>query len=550
MKVLLTALNAHYMHTNLAIRQLKAACRSLQGVDMELCELHINLPYRRVLGDIARKKPEVIGFSCYIWNISYVMRLCRALRLALPDAVIFLGGPEAAHTPEEMLSENSCIDAVLSGEGETVLPAFLQAVRDGAAFAGLSGVSARNEKGEIIVTPPPAPMPAKAWPDTYSEGVAGLENRIVYIETSRGCPYNCQYCLSSRDEKVRALDAEESIRRLTYLAEGGVKLIKLVDRTFNFDRERAKKIWRGLMEHAERTGARPTYHFEIAANLLDRESIDLLASAPDSLFQFEAGVQSASDSVLKQVGRSVPFDPVKRAVMEVGRAGNIHLHTDLIAGLPGEDMKSFEKSFDETFALGAQMLQLGFLKLLKGSGLRRDAEKLGIIYEPEAPYEVISTREMSFEELNFMKDVEEVLEWYHNSGRYPSALKLLLTKKRPFELFAHLARAFREGGVLDTEKGERARAQALLDAGGEFADAGMLSALIRHDLISCGRRRDLPESLKFEETAEERALLRERFHPVRGQSAYTYEFDVCRFAESGEYVAGKHTVVYSQVSSK
>ena len=230
--------------------------------------------------------------------------------------------------------------------------------------------------------------------------------------------------------------------------------------------------------------------------------------------------------------------------MAVGRAGNIHLHTDLIAGLPGEDMASFEKSFDDTFALGAQMLQLGFLKLLKGSGLRRDAEKLGIVYEPEAPYEVISTREMSFEELNFLKDVEEVLEWYHNSGRYPSALRLLLEKKRPFELFEHLARVFRENGVLDTEKGEKARAQALLEAGAEFADKKMLSALIRHDLLSCGRRRDLPEELKFEESPEQRALLRERFHPVRGQSAYTYDFDVRRYAETGEYLPGNVTVVY------
>ena len=544
MKVLLTALNAHYMHTSLAIRQLKAVCLDLDEIEAELCELHINLPYRRVLGDIARKKPDAIGFSCYIWNIGYVLRLCRALHLALPGTAIFLGGPEAAFAQEELLRENDCIDAVLAGEGETVLPAFLAALRDGKDVCGLPGVAARDMQGDIVITAPPAPMPANQWPDVYADSVSGLENRILYIETSRGCPYNCQYCLSSRDEKVRALNTEESVRRLTFLAEQGVKLIKLVDRTFNFDRQRAKEIWRGLIEHAERTGVKPTYHFEIAANLLDRESIELLASAPESLFQFEAGVQSASDMVLKNVGRSVPFEPVKDAILEVGRAGNIHLHTDLIAGLPGEDMASFEKSFDDTFALGAQMLQLGFLKLLRGSGLRRDAEKLGIIFEPEAPYEVISTREMSFEELNFLKDVEEVLEWYHNSGRYPSALRLMLEKKHPFELFAHLAREFRVNGVLDSEKGEKARAQALLDAGSAFVDWSMLSALIRHDLLSCGRRRDLPEALRFEETGEQRALLRERFHPVRGQSAYTYDFDVRAYAQRGEYLPGSVTVVY------
>ena len=544
MKVLLTAFNAHYMHTSLAIRQLKAACRGVEGIDIELCELHINLPYRRVLGDIARKKPDVIGFSCYIWNIGYVLRLCRALHLALPETKLVLGGPEAAFAQEELLSENESVDAVLAGEGESVLPLYLSALRDGKSPVGLPGVAARNEEGGIVIAPPPALLKAEEWPDVYAEGVEGLENRILYIETSRGCPYNCQYCLSSRGEKVRALDAEESVRRLTFLAEKGVKLIKLVDRTFNFDRQRAKLIWRALIDHAARTGVTPTYHFEIAANLLDEESIELLASAPESLFQFEAGVQSASDEVLKNVGRSVPFDPVKEAVLAVRRAGNIHLHTDLIAGLPGEDMASFEKSFDDTFALGAQMLQLGFLKLLKGSGLRRDAEKLGIVFEPEAPYEVISTREMSFEELNFLKDVEEVLEWYHNSGRYPSALRLMLERKRPFELFAHLAREYREKGVLDTEKGEKARAQALLDVGAGFADENKLASLIRHDLLSCGRRRDLPESLRFDESPEERALLRERFHPVRGQSAYTYDFDVRAYAEKGEYIPGRVTVVY------
>ena len=545
MRVLLTALNAHYMHTSLAIRQLKAACKELDDIQIELCELHINLPYRRVLGDIARKKPDAVGFSCYIWNIGYVLRLCRALRLALPQTAIFLGGPEAAFAQEELLRENCCIDAVLAGEGEAVLPAYLAALRDGMSVCSLPGVAARNGEGKIVLTPPPAAMRAEDWPDVYADGACGLENRILYIETSRGCPYNCQYCLSSRDEKVRALSAEESVRRLTFLAEQGVKLIKLVDRTFNFDRQRAKEIWRGLIDHAQRTGVTPTYHFEIAANLLDEESIALLASAPEGLFQFEAGVQSASDAVLKNVGRSVPFDPVKEAILRVGRAGNIHLHTDLIAGLPGEDMASFEKSFDDTFALGAQMLQLGFLKLLKGSGLRRDAGRLGIIFDPEAPYEVISTREMSFEELNFLKDVEEVLEWYHNSGRYPSALRLLLEKKRPFELFAHLAKIFRETGILDSEKGEKARAQALLDAGSAFADGKMLSDLIRHDLLSCGRRRDLPEGLRFEGTPKQRALLRERFHPVRGQSAYTYAFDAEAFAERGEYVPGRHTVVYA-----
>lgn len=544
MNVLLTALNAHYMHTSLAVRQLEAACCDLYGVNTEICEMHINLPYRRALNEIVRRKSDVIGFSCYIWNIAYVLRLCRAIKLAMPECVIVLGGPEVAHDADRVLSENGCIDAVLSGEGEQVLPELLLALRDGKSVIGIAGVSARNEQDEIIVTPPPVSMPTEKWVDAYAHGAKDIANRLVYIETSRGCPYACQYCLSSGGEKVRALDVREAVRRLTALAEDGVKVIKLVDRTFNFDRSRAKAIWRALIEHAERTGTKTTYHFEIAANLLDEESIEVLSSAPAGLFQIEAGIQSANDRVLKNVGRSVPFEPVRQAVMAVRKAGNIHLHTDLIAGLPGENMASFEKSFDAAFELGAQMLQLGFLKLLKGSGLRNNAEALGIVYEPDAPYEVISTREMSFDDLCFLKDVEEMLEWYHNSGRYPSALKRLLEYKKPFELFALLARRCRAEGRMESGQGEKARAQLLLDTGSEFADGGILAALIRHDLLTQGRRTELPEALRFKESREEWNLLREHFHPVRGQSAYTYDFDVGAYLEGRGIVRGSFTVIY------
>jgi hypothetical protein len=226
------------------------------------------------------------------------------------------------------------------------------------------------------------------------------------------------------------------------------------------------------------------FHFEICADLLDDRTIALLTGARKGLFDFEIGIQSCNPQTLQAINRKENVYPVLYNTERLVKMGNIHVHVDLIAGLPYETYELFERSFNKVYDLKADALQLGFLKLLKGSGLRRDAEKLGIIFEPEAPYEVISTGEMSFEELNFLKDVEEVLEWYHNSGRYPSALRLLLEKKRPFELFAHLAREFREKGVLDTEKGERARAEALLEAGSELADEGMLSALIRHDLIA------------------------------------------------------------------
>ncbi len=516
MKTTLVALNAQFMHTNLAIRQLLP---TLSGFDVRFYEGYINLPYRKILQDVAQGEPDVIGFSCYIWNIHLVLRLCRALRLALPRAVIVLGGPEVAARGEDVPEA----DYVLGGEGELSL-------------APLLGALKRGERPEAPQMP--GPLPVSRWTDPYAGGVAGLENRILYTETSRGCPFGCKFCLSA-GESVRALPAEEAVRRLTALADGGAKLIKLVDRTFNFDKRRANQIWAALISHADRTGYRGTYHFEIGAQLIDGAALAVLERAPEGLFQFEVGIQSTDSGVLKAVGRTAAFGEIADAVRRIRALRNIHLHVDLIAGLPGEDMAKFERSFDEVYALGAEQLQLGFLKLLHGSALRAEAGALGIVFDPDAPYEVLRTREMSFFELCFLKDVEQALDWY--GARYPASLRWLLLTRRPFALFSELARNLRQSGVLAQERGEKARAQALLSA----FDSPALRQLIRHDLLTLGRRRDLPDALCFQETDEQRALLRQRFHPVRGQCAFEYDFDVQAFAETGVVQMKAALVIYS-----
>lgn len=540
MKTVLVALNAHYMHTNLAVRYLKASLSSA-GFDAEIYENHINTPYRKLLNQIAARKPGVVGFSCYIYNIALIKRLCGALKKALPQLKIILGGPEVSYESETLVADGLA-DYIVSGEGERAVAELLAALEAGEvrAIPGVTGLSC----GALAIIPPNPPLEPAEWPDAYGDGIDDIRDRILYVETSRGCPYRCSYCLSSARTGVRALSAEASIERLTGIADQGAKLIKLVDRTFNFDVSRANAIFDGLIRHAERTGLRPVYHFEIGAHLVGDTTLDVLKRAPKGLFQFEIGIQSTDEAVLQNIGRTPPFERIAEAVRKIVALQNIHVHVDLIAGLPGENMKTFARSLNEAAALGAGVIQLGFLKVLKGSALRRDAEALGVVYEPEAPYEVLFTRTMSFDELCHLKDVETAVDWYLNSGRYPCPIDYLLTTVDFFMLFSKLASSMREAGVFDAERGEKARADALLQHGSVFDARRILGDLVRHDLIMAGRRRDLPDALVFTETEEQRSLLRGLFHPVRGQSAFDYPFDIEAYLRDGQIIGGCFRIVY------
>ena len=536
MKALLVALNAQYMHVNLALRQILCCLKPGQA---SLYEGHINLPFRRVLEDIGREKPGAVGFSTYIWNAPMAWRLCRALKRALPGVVLFAGGPQAESAPQAAFDACGALDYVLRGEGEQVVGPFLETLAQGRDPAGLPGVCCLRQ-GAWVETPPPPPMAPETWPQVWGQGrLAGLEGRILYVETSRGCPYRCAYCLSAGAGRVRALDAGQAVERLTAMAEGGAGLIKLVDRTFNFDRQRAAQIWRGLIQHSRRTGLLPRYHFEIGAHLLDQESLEVLAQAPPGLFQFEAGIQSANIQTLRAVGRDLPFEAVARPLERVRALGNIPLHTDLIAALPLEDLASFALSFDRTYAIGAEMLQLGFLKVLPGSPLAGRVREWGIAYEPDPPYEALGTPWLSFEDLCLLKDVEAAVDWYHNSGRYPLALRYLLGARSPFALFSHMARRLRAMGAFDVQRRERERAGYLLEMFGRQP----LGELIAHDFLSRGLGAEIPPAAQQAEDAQLRFLLRQKFHPVRGQRARRYIWDVLAY-EQGQPLVRRETVVF------
>lgn len=522
---MLVALNAQYMHVNLGLRQILCC---LEG-EVSLYEANINLPFRQVLEHIGRAAPDAVGFSTYIWNAGMVWRLCRALKRALPGVVLFAGGPEVSGDPAAAFASCDALDYVLSGEGEQVTGPFLAALGEGRDPAACPGVSCIRGSG-LSACPPPPPMSPGDWPDVWADGrMEGLEGRILYVETSRGCPYYCRYCLSGGAGGVRALTEGEALRRLCAMAEGGAKLIKLVDRTFNYDRRRAARIWEGLIRHSTRTGTKARYHFEIGAHLLDEEAFRVLGHAPDGLFQFEAGIQSANERALALSGRAIPFEALRDPLVRLMQLGTIHLHTDLIAGLPGEDLASFGRSFDRVFAIGAPQLQLGFLKVLPGSGFRRDAGALGLVYEPDPPYEILRTSDLSFRELCLLKDVETALGWYHGSGRYPLSLKYLLETRSPFALFSDMGRRLRRMGALDSPKKEKDRADLLL----QLYPLGPMPDLIAWDAFTLRGGRDLPSSIDRAEDEELRALLRQQFHPVRGQRARRCRWDVEAYARGG-----------------
>lgn len=448
-KVLLCAVNAKYIHSNLAVRYLEKYCRSSPH-NIAVTEFSINDSVINILKTLYNSDAGIYGFSCYIWNIRMVLDICSSLKKAKPGAVIVLGGPEVSYDPESTLSSNEFIDYLVVGEGEA---SFLELLDSLAAtdpeLIGIKGIAYRNGKNIIITPPRPLIDDISALPFPY-KGFDDLNNRIVYYETSRGCPFNCQYCLSSTIHGVRFLPLERIKADIRLFIEAGVRQVKLVDRTFNCDIDRAVSI----MEYIISLGGDTNFHFELAADLINDSFLDTVRKAPTGLFQFEIGVQSTNPLTLNAIDRIMNFDRVSSNVIRLVSYGNSHIHLDLIAGLPYEDMESFRKSFNDVYRLGPDMLQLGFLKLLKGSALREASTAYGMEYHSFTPYEVISTRWLTFGELLLLKDVEQVLEQYHNSGRFRNTLSFLLqaTGAEPFGFFLELAGYWNRNSLFGSSK--------------------------------------------------------------------------------------------------
>lgn len=508
MKTVLAALNAQYIHTCPAARSLRESARQA-GFAVTLCERTVNEPFDALLASLALEQPDFIGFSCYLWNISLVRELCVELRRLLPRAFLCLGGPEVSFCAKEVLRQRPEADAVLSGEGEESFPALLRALDAGAPLGGVPGLWFR-EGGEIQAAVPAAPVPMESLPFPYPELLSGdaasLGGKILYFETSRGCPFSCSYCLSSREGGVRLMPTALACERLGVFLRARVPQVKFVDRTFNANRAHCDAILAYLLEHDNGV---TNFHFEIEAELLADSTLALIRQARPGLFQFEAGVQSTNAETLRAVRRSGDVSRVLSRCAALREAGNCHLHMDLIAGLPYEDYASLGRSFDDVFRAGPDMLQLGFLKVLHGTQMEEQARKLGIMCRTRAPYEVLFTPWISYEELCRLKKIDSLCGSLYNSGRFRSSLAFLLRNvSSPFAFFESLA-AFAEGrGAFDRPWG-RYNGHALLLGFCRWhgGDAETLQWLLRFDALREGRARGLPDFLTPPQPPETAALL-------------------------------------------
>jgi radical SAM superfamily enzyme YgiQ (UPF0313 family) len=419
MKTLLIALNAKYIHSALGIWYLKSSCNNEIG-EIKVMEFTINEALDSILASIYMEKADVVAFSCYIWNITQILKIAEDLKKVSSDIKVILGGPEVSYDARDIVSLNPFIDYVLSGEGEFTFKQLLKGIYNGQnSLNTIEGLCYR-ENGEVIYNDTYTLIEElDSIPSPYSDEIlSSLENKIVYFESSRGCPFSCSYCISSTFEGVRYFSMERVKKELERLIKSRVRQIKFVDRTFNCNNKRAKEIFKFIISRACNTN----FHFEAAGDLFDSEMLEILSNAPPGLFQFEIGLQSTNNRTLESVNRKTSLEKVFYSVERLRANENLHLHLDLIAGLPYEDYETFKKSFDKVYLLRPHNLQLGFLKMLKGSQIREASELHRYCFREYPPYEVLSNSYISYDKILELKGIEELLERYFNSGRFVKSL--------------------------------------------------------------------------------------------------------------------------------
>ena len=435
-KTLLVAINAKYIHTSLAVRSIEAYCKK-NNTNVTTKEFTINNDEDLIINEIYKEKPDFLGFSCYIWNINMVLDIISTVKKLLPNIKIFVGGPEVSYEYDYIFEKG--VDIVCIGEGEQTVKELVDVFNKEKCinnkFENIDGIAFKLDNN-ITVTKDRSLLALDDIPFVY-DNLEGSEHKILYYEASRGCPYRCQYCLSSLEKGLRFLSEERVKKDLAFFLKNNVKQVKFVDRTFNCNKKFALMIWQYLIENDNNI---TNFHFEISADILDDEMLDVLKNARLGLFQFEIGVQSTNDATLDEIQRKTNLDKLFDKVKKIKALKNIHQHLDLIAGLPFEDYEIFKKSFNDVFNLYPEQFQLGFLKLLKGSGLKINANKYGIVYKEKAPYEVLYTSLIDYDKMNMLKNIEEMVEVYYNSGKAINTIKYgIKFFNTPFDFFENLA---------------------------------------------------------------------------------------------------------------
>jgi radical SAM superfamily enzyme YgiQ (UPF0313 family) len=557
MKVVLAAINAKYIHSNLAIRYLRAFTKDL-NYQCAIKEFSINDREERVLEDIISEKPDLVAFSCYIWNMEFVAHVANLIKRVDESIEILYGGPEVSYDCENFLNNNPG-EYVIEGEGEETFREFIEFKIGKLKIDTIKGLYYRsNDNRErlsrVYYNGERKLMNIKRTLFPYTDEEY-LGSKIVYYESSRGCPFSCKYCLSSTTHGVRFLDAERVKAELQYFMDRKVRLVKFVDRTFNSSRRFAREIWSFLINSETET----TFHFEISADILTMEEVELLNSAPLGRIQLEVGVQTTNSEVLKNINRNIQFEDIKIKVKAIGEGKNIKQHLDLIAGLPGEDFQSFKKSFNDVYSVQPEEIQLGFLKLLKGSSMREEAERWGITYSPYPPYEILRSNHISYEELVILKRVEEMVDKYYNSGKFNTIIKFFLhVYEEPFQFYYELGMFFHDKGLMRRNISSVDYYGVFLEFNEERlkGDNHFLKEVIKFDYLKYNKKKWLPEFLwretdkrveneiKYNVFSENALINKDRMHIEK------FRADILSFFVCGEYLEEERYYMFDLENSE
>lgn len=514
MKIILSTLNSKFIHTALSLRYLKAyAEKTDENRDIQIAEYTINQNINYIIGELYRKKPDILCFSVYIWNINEILDIVKSIKLVKPDVEIVLGGPEVSFEIKELMESNPEIDYVLYGEGEETFSEFLEYKEGKKNIEDILGVAYRKTSdsldNKITINPSRTVMKDLGdIPPVYSSDLSEYEDKIIYYESSRGCPFSCKFCLSSTIDGLRFFPIERVKKDLKTFIDGKVKQVKFIDRTFNAKIDYSKEIMEYIYQSDNGVS---NFHFEVTAHLIDQDFIDYLSKMPEGLFQFEIGVQSTNEKTISDVARTTDFEKLSVAVKKLKDLGNIHLHLDLIAGLPYEGYESFKKSFNDVYNLNPDKLQLGFLKLLKGSEMRAETEKHGFKYLDKAPYEVLETKYLSYEEMLKLKDIEELVEIYGNETFFEKSLEYVLKLyDSPFDFYEKFAEFCREKGFYDAARGKVTQYKYLYDFCIENTELSgtLIKDMLRFDFARNTRSPNIPKFLTPDEEFDIRDIRR------------------------------------------
>ena len=495
MKVILTTLNSKFIHSCLSIRYLQGYVKDL--IEVEIEEYTINQSIDYIASDIFKKDPDIIGFSTYIWNLTETLQICEILKMVKPNIKIFLGGPEVSFDGEKLLKENDFIDFIIYGEGEETFKEFIQEEMDGhKAYKDIRGLIYRE--GDKIVENEPRPLikDLNKIPRLYDDISDEFENKIVYFESSRGCPFGCKFCLSSTINGVRYFGIERVKEELGNLIKGKVSQVKFVDRTFNANKKYAMEIMNFIME---KDPENMNFHFEVTAHLLDEEMMKFLSNVKEGLFQFEVGVQSTNDKTIGAVGRTTDFPKLREITKTIKSYEKIHQHLDLIAGLPYEGYESFGKSFNDVYEIRSEKIQLGFLKLLKGSDLRRDEDKYGFKYLNTPPYEIIENDYLTYGEMIKLKAIEELVDKYYNEGYFTNSIEYMIKNhyKSPFSFYEDFSSYWEEKGYHRISNSRNKLYEIFLEfyKSKSYEDFNVFNEFLKLDFIQNNKNGNLPREI-------------------------------------------------------